>query len=147
MQCLEYSEIWLNLIFAAQNLTFIRGKKDFPVFHADRVIIKLHKKRSRSTFQNVESTMWLAKLGKGMLYSVEQAFVGRDERRAPLKTPAWEAKERQASKKFYNKCSENSRSQIVFRTDIFPKIAVGCPWRNCKHKISSLSRKKISLSH
>ena len=22
----------------------------------------------------------------------------------------------------------NSRSQIVFRTDIFPKIAVGCPW-------------------
>ena len=34
---------------------------------------------------------------------------------------------RQASKKFYNKCSENSRSQIVFRTDIFPKIAVGCP--------------------
>ena len=26
-----------------------------------------------------------------MLYSVEQAFVGRDERRAPLKTPAWEA--------------------------------------------------------
>ena len=26
-----------------------------------------------------------------MLYSVEQAFVGRDERPAPLKTPAWEA--------------------------------------------------------
>ena len=26
-----------------------------------------------------------------MLYSVEQAFVGRDERRAPLKTPSWEA--------------------------------------------------------
>ena len=41
MQCLEYSEIRLNLIFAAQNLTFIRGKKYFPVFHADRVIIKL----------------------------------------------------------------------------------------------------------
>ena len=29
--------------------------------------------------------------GKGMLFSVEQAFVGRDEKRAPLKTPAWEA--------------------------------------------------------
>ena len=28
---------------------------------------------------------------KGMLPSVEQAFVGRDETRAPLKTPAWEA--------------------------------------------------------
>ena len=26
-----------------------------------------------------------------MLFSVEQAFVGRDETRAPLKTPAWEA--------------------------------------------------------
>ena len=33
------------------------------------------------------------------------------------------------SKKFYNKCSENSRSEIVFRTDIFPKIVVGCPCR------------------
>ena len=26
-----------------------------------------------------------------MLSSVEQAFVGRDEKRAPIKTPAWEA--------------------------------------------------------
>ena len=26
-----------------------------------------------------------------MLFSVEQVFVGRDEKRAPLKTPAWEA--------------------------------------------------------
>ena len=26
-----------------------------------------------------------------MLSSVEQAFVGWDEKRAPLKTPAWEA--------------------------------------------------------
>ena len=25
-----------------------------------------------------------------MLFSVEQAFAGKDERRAPLKTPAWE---------------------------------------------------------
>ena len=48
---------------------------------------------SRSTFQNLESTMWLAKLGKGMLFSVEQAFVGRDERQAPLKILAWEATE------------------------------------------------------
>ena len=28
-----------------------------------------------------------------MLVLVEQAFVGRDEKRAPLKTPAWEATE------------------------------------------------------
>ena len=27
-----------------------------------------------------------------MLLSVEQAFVGREEIRAPLKTPAWEAR-------------------------------------------------------
>ena len=27
-----------------------------------------------------------------MLSSVEQAFVGREEKRAPLKTPVWEAK-------------------------------------------------------
>ena len=32
---------------------------------------------------------------------------------------------RQASKKFYNKCFENSRSQIVFRTDIFRKLTLG----------------------
>ena len=32
---------------------------------------------------------------------------------------------RQASKKFYNKCSENSRSQIVFRTGIFRKLTLG----------------------
>ena len=29
-----------------------------------------------------------------MLSSDEQAFVGREEIRAPLKTPAWEARER-----------------------------------------------------
>ena len=29
--------------------------------------------------------------GKGMFFSVEQAFVGRDEIRGPLKMPAWEA--------------------------------------------------------
>ena len=27
-----------------------------------------------------------------MLFPAEQAFVGRDEKRAPLKTPAWEAR-------------------------------------------------------
>ena len=34
---------------------------------------------------------------------------------------------RQASQKFYNKCSQNSRSQIVFRTDIFRKLPLGAP--------------------
>ena len=27
----------------------------------------------------------------------------------------------------YNKCPENSRSQIVFRTDIFQKLSLGAP--------------------
>ena len=34
------------------------------------------------------------------------------------------SQERQGSKKFCNKCSENSRSQIVFRTDIFRKLTL-----------------------
>ena len=34
---------------------------------------------------------WTIVDGTGMLFSVEQAFVGRDEIRAPLKRPAWEA--------------------------------------------------------
>ena len=47
-----------------------------------------------------------------MLFSVEQAFVGRDEKRAPLKTPAWEAmpatelcnyQQQQQKKNFINK--------------------------------------------
>ena len=33
----------------------------------------------------------------------------------------------QASKKFYYKCSENSRSQNVFRTDIFRKLTLDAP--------------------
>ena len=33
----------------------------------------------------------------------------------------------QEIKKFYNKCSENSRCQIVFRTDIFKKLTLGAP--------------------
>ena len=37
------------------------------------------------------------------------------------------SQEMQASKKFYNKCSENSRSQFVFRTDIFQKLTLGAP--------------------
>ena len=42
-----------------------------------------------------------------MLFSVEQAFVGREEIRAPLKTPAWEANVLSSRKKL-KKCSEGS---------------------------------------
>ena len=34
-----------------------------------------------------------------MLFSVEQAFVGRDEKRATLKTSAWEATKRPTAMK------------------------------------------------
>ena len=34
---------------------------------------------------------------------------------------------RPANKKFYNKFSENSRSQIAFRTDGFQKLTLGAP--------------------
>ena len=34
---------------------------------------------------------------------------------------------RQASKKSYNKCSKNSRSQIVFRTAFFEKLSLSAP--------------------
>ena len=43
-----------------------------------------------------------------MLFSVEQAFVGRDERRAPLKTPVWEARTEPA---------HISADQPIFRHD------------------------------
>ena len=39
----------------------------------------------------------MAKLARGRLSSVEQPFVGRDENRAPLKSPAWEARDRHTS--------------------------------------------------
>ena len=31
------------------------------------------------------------------------------------------------ARNFLNKCSENSRSQIIFRTDIFRKLSLGAP--------------------
>ena len=39
-----------------------------------------------------------------MLFSVEQAFVGREEIRAPLKTPAWEATVFPACSSWLNFC-------------------------------------------
>ena len=41
------------------------------------------------------------------------------------------------ARNFRNKCSENSRSQIVFRTDIFPKIDVWVPLR-CSDPVVSI---------
>ena len=39
----------------------------------------------------------MAKLGKGMLFSVEQAFTGRDKIQAPLKMPALEGSSKGSS--------------------------------------------------
>ena len=36
-----------------------------------------------------------------------------------------------ASKKFYSKCFENSRSQIIIWTDIFQKLTLGAPEIEC----------------
>ena len=55
------------------------------------------------------------------------AVSGEERCVTTLKTAVWQPKENRASKKFYNKCSENSRSQIVFRTDIFRKMTLGVP--------------------
>ena len=54
--------------------------------------------------------------------------------------------EKQASKKFYNKCSENSRSQIVFRTDIFQKLTLGAPEKFSLLKLQSLVESALANS-
>ena len=66
----------------------MRGHKAFRVFHADRVISGLPCGQGQP-FQNLEGTMWLAKFGRGMLFSVEQVIIGRDEK----KKPTWEARD------------------------------------------------------
>ena len=51
-----------------------------------------------------------------MLSSVEQAFVGRDEKRAPLKMPAWEANQTWALKQIIKlHCFLSSLCNLVFK--------------------------------
>ena len=64
-----------------------------------------------------------------MLSSVEQAFVERDGKRAPLKTPAWEASLH--SKRDENNCSKSSFVQTssmnednIFHTGSMKKLVV-----------------------
>ena len=78
---------------------------------------------------NLESAMWLAKHGTGMWSSVEQAFVGRDEKRPPRKTPAWAASLQ--SKRDKNNCSKSSFVQTssmnedkIFHTGSMKKLVV-----------------------
>ena len=91
MKCMEYSKIWLKTYFCHSETNIYGRLESFSSVSCRSSSYQISL-RSRSTFQNLESTIWLAKHGKGMLSSVEQAIVGRDEKRAPLKTPAWEAR-------------------------------------------------------
>ena len=54
--------------------------------------------------------------------------------------------ERQASKEFYNKCAENSRSHIVFRTDIFRKLTLRAPDSLCEVQKFAIILKHHSLN-
>ena len=45
---------------------------------------------------------------------------------------------------FYNKISENSRSQIVFRTDLFRKLTLGAPVQ-LKMKVAT-RRMRVEMS-
>ena len=124
MQCTEYSKRRQNLTFATLSLTFIYiGHKTFPVLHADRVILSGY-----PAGQGQPSRIWkvqivgLANNGKGMLFLVKQAFVGRDEIRAPLKTSAWEARPKQRSK-----ISGISRHHVInLVLEMFAETVIEC---------------------
>ena len=47
-----------------------------------------------------------------MLFPAEQAFVGRDEKRAPLKTPAWEATSATERQKFHTDDVKSLRNPV-----------------------------------
>ena len=55
-----------------------------------------------------------------MLFSVEQAFVGRDEKRAPLKMPAWEA---------ISTPKEQKRGDLRKNLEIYRANVVICLWQ------------------
>ena len=48
------------------------------------------------------------------------------------------------ARNFYNKCSENSRSQIVFQTDIFRKLSLGAPVMFTLHGMISFTPQRES---
>ena len=62
-----------------------------------------------------------------MLSSVEQAFVGRDEKRAPLKTPAWKATQgliKECSRKTYVRAQRNYNSTALKNQPADAAVAV-----------------------
>ena len=55
-----------------------------------------------------------------MLSSVEQVFVGREEIRAPLKTPAWEARGVVGRLKYFKRCLQALHFSIPLYFPLFP---------------------------
>ena len=69
-----------------------------------------------------------------MLSSVEQAFVGREEIRAPLKTPAWEANCNPDHKKFSP--LSNTTLLAIFQNFVYGDVVYAQTWevlalKNC----------------
>ena len=60
VQCMEYSKIWRKSYFCRSESNIIRGQKAFPLPVSCRSSNYQITLRSRSTFQNLENTMWLA---------------------------------------------------------------------------------------
>ena len=70
-----------------------------------------------------------------MLFSVEQAFVGREEIRAPLKRPAWEATANIASKRLKDKrLGLESPRELARQTEAKRKQAPQSEANVCRHK-------------
>ena len=61
-----------------------------------------------------------------MLFSVEQAFVGRDEKRAPLKTPAWEATLGRQRCQMPEICPGVGRGMLKLRFDRYIRLMYSC---------------------
>ena len=65
------------------------------MFHADRVIIRLPYGQGQLSRTWKVHCDWLS-LGKECCFRLSRRFWGGTERQAPLKTPAWEARDHQA---------------------------------------------------
>ena len=84
-----------------------------------------------------------------MLFSVEQAFVGRDERRVPLKMPAWEARVTYAMPATPANPPSNSRrtqSEECFVYSSFISKYLGTTFKPTPVTVTNLSQQKSDAS-
>ena len=85
-----------------------------------------------------------------MLFSVEQAFVGRDERRVPLKMPAWEARVTYAMPATPANPPLNSRrtqSEECFVYSSFISKYLGTTFKPTPVTVTNLSQQKSKYIH